>query len=82
MEIHISVDEIIDTLKKLTVADPAEFHHQDIVKQDSVTVTAETNLRQGDLETEVDGTKGGVTETQTESDEALSEWEEGRIIDF
>ena len=74
------------TLKKLKDADPADFHHQDIVKQDIVTVTLtttiETNLRQGDLETEVDGTKGDLTETETESNEALSEWEEGRIIDF
>ena len=42
-----------------------------------MTATIETNLRQGDLETEVDGMKGDVTETETES-EALSEWEEER----
>ena len=104
MEIQKSFDEIIDTLKKLKDADPADTHHQDIVKQDMVTVitetdfrqgeavakegvvtlkaTIETNFRQGDLETEMDGTKGDLTETETESNEALSEWEEGRIIDF
>ena len=104
MEIHTRFDDIIGTLRKLKDADPADFHYQDIVKQDIVTVTIETNLRQGeavvkeevvtltatietnfpqgDLETEVDGTKGDVTETETESNEPLSEWEEGRIIDF
>ena len=82
MEIHTSVDEITDTLKMLKDAVPADFHHQDIVKQDIVSVTIETNLRQGDLETELNGTKDNVTETETESNEALSEWEEGRIIDF
>ena len=103
-EIYTSLDEIVGTLKKLKDADPAASHQQDIVKQDIVTVTVETNLRQGDavvkedvvtltatiernfrqgdLETEVDGTKGDLTETETESNEALSEWEEGRIIDF
>ena len=102
MEIHTSLDEIIDTLKKLRDAVPADFHHQDSVKQDIVTVTIKTNLRQdeavvkdqvvtltaaietnflqGDLEAKVDGTKGDVTETETESNEALSEWEEGRIL--
>ena len=92
------------TQKKLKDAGPLDFLHQDIVKQDIVTVTIETNLRQGeavvneavvtltatietnlrqgDLETEVDGTKGDLTETETESNEALSEWEEGRISDF
>ena len=104
MEIHTSLDDIISTLRKLKDADPADFHSQDIVKQDIVTVTIRTNLRQGeavvkeevvtltatietnfpqgDLETEVDGTKGDVTETETESNETLSEWEEGRIFDF
>ena len=82
MEIHTSLDEIIGTLKKLKDADPADPHHQDLVKQDTVTVTIETNHRQGDLETGVDGTKGGLTETETESNEALSEWEEVRITDF
>ena len=95
-----SLDEIIDTLKKLKDAVPADFHHQDTVKQDIVTVTIETNFRQGeavvkeqvvtlttnfpqgDLETKVDGTKGDVSETETESNEALSEWEEGRMVDF
>ena len=67
MEIHTSLDEIIDTLKKLKDAVPADFHHQDVVKQDIVTLTIETNLRRGDLETRVDGTKGDVTETETES---------------
>ena len=80
MEIHTCLDEITDTLKMLKDAVPADFHHQDIVKQDIVSVTIETNLRQGDLETELNGTKGDVTET--ESNEALSEWEESRIIDF
>ena len=103
MEIHTSLDEIIDTLKKLKDAVHADFHHQDIVKQDTVSVTIETNLRkgevvkeqvvtltatietnfrQGDLETKEDGTKGDVTETETESNEAFSEWEEGRIVGF
>ena len=57
MEFHTSLDEIIDTLKKLKSAVPAGLHHQDIVKQDIVTVTIETNFRQGDLETKVDCTK-------------------------
>ena len=30
----------------------------------------------------MDGTKGDLTETETEINEALSEWEEGRIIVF
>ena len=103
IEIRTSFDEIIDTLKKFKDADPSDSHHQDIVKQDIVTVTIETNLRQGEavvkeevitltavtetnfrqgvLETEVDGTKGDLTETEPESNEALSEWEEGRIIE-
>ena len=59
-EIHTCFDEIIGILNKLKVADPANFHHQVIVKQDIVIVTIETNLWQGDLETEVDGTKGDV----------------------
>ena len=46
------------------------------------TATIETNLLQDDLESEVDGTKGDPTETETESNESLSEWEEGRINDF
>ena len=51
-----------------------------VVKEEVVTLAAiiETNFRQGALETEVDGTKGDVTET--ESNAALSEWEEGRIM--
>ena len=76
------LDKIIDTLKKLKDADPADSHHQDMVKQDIVTVSIETNFRQGVLVTEVAGTKGDLTETETESNEALSEWEEGRIIGF
>ena len=36
MTLSHDVDEIIDTLKKLKDADPAIFHHQDIVKQDTV----------------------------------------------
>ena len=48
MEIHTCLDEIIATLKKSKDADPADFHHQDMVKQDIVTVTLETNLRQGE----------------------------------
>ena len=43
-----------------------------------VTAAIETNLRQGDLETEVDGMKGDLTETETKSNEALSEWKEER----
>ena len=68
LEIHTSLDEIIDTLKKLKEADPAGFHHQDIVKQDIVTVTFETGE--------------AVVKEDVVSNEALSEWEEGRIIDF
>ena len=92
METHTSLDEIVGTLKKLKDADPADSHHQDIVKQDFVAVTiernlrrgdamvkeevvtltaTETSLRQGDLETEVDGRKGDLTET--ERNEALPE---------
>ena len=54
-----------------------------VVKGQVVTLTAtiETNFRQDDLETKVDRTKGDVTQTETGSNEALSEWE-GRIIDF
>ena len=88
MEIQTSGGEIIGIVKKIKDADPADFHHRDIVKQDIVTVTIETNLRwseavveekvatltatternlrQGDLETEVTGTKGDVTETENE----------------
>ena len=42
-----------------------------VVREELVTLTAtiEANLRQGDLETEMDGPKG-------------SEWEKCRIIDF
>ena len=60
------------------------WQREAVVKEEVVTLTAtiETNFPQGDLETEVDGTKGDVTETETESNEALSEWEEGRIFDF
>ena len=47
MEIHTGLDEIIGTLKKLKGADPADFHHQDTVKQDSVTVTIKTNFPAG-----------------------------------
>ena len=58
MEIHTSLEEIIDTLKKLKDADPADSDHpsldaakkQHIVKQDTVTVTILTNLRQGEAE--------------------------------
>ena len=39
----------------------------------TMTATIETNLRQGDLETGADGMKGDLTETETESSEALSE---------
>ena len=48
MEIHTSLDEITDTLKKLKDADPADFHNQDSAKQDIVTVTTEMNLQQGE----------------------------------
>ena len=81
IEIHTSLDEITDTLQKLKDADPAGFHYQDILKQDIVAVTIETNLRQGELQTEVDGTLRSVTKTETERNEALSEWEEGLISD-
>ena len=81
-EFHTRLDEIIDTLKKLKSAVLADVHHQDIVKQDIVTVTFETNFRQGDLETKVDRTKGDVTDSETESNEPLSKWVEGRIVDF
>ena len=104
MEIHTSLAEIIGFLKQLKDEVSADSHHasidaakkQDIVEQDIVavtiqtnlrqgeteekeevvtlTATIQTNLRQGDLETEV--------ATETESNEALSEWEEGRTIDF
>ena len=57
MEIRSSLDEIIDTRKKLKDADPAESMSSKII----VTVSIETNLRQGDVETEVDGTKGDLT---------------------
>ena len=68
-------------------------HHLDIVKQDTVPVTIEMNLRQdeavvkeevvtltaaietnfqqGDPESDVDGTKGDLTETQTETEVCL-----------
>ena len=42
---------------------------------DMLTATIETDLRQGDLETGVDGMKGDLTETETKGNEALSEWE-------
>ena len=44
----------------------------------AVTATIETNLRQGEAETEVDCMKGDLGETETESNEASSEWEEER----
>ena len=47
----------------------------------TLTATVTTNPRQGDLETEVDGMKGDLTVTETESNEASSEWEDGRLID-
>ena len=40
----------------------------------TLTATIETHFRQGDL---VDGMKGDLTETETDSNEALSEWGEG-----
>ena len=45
-----------------------------------VTAAIETNLRQGDFETEADGMKGGLTETENHSsgDQVSSEWEEER----
>ena len=43
-----------------------------------MTATIETNLRQGDPETGVDGMKGDLTETEMESNEALTAWEEER----
>ena len=55
MEIPTSGGEITGILKKIKDADPADSHHasldaakkQDTVKQDTVTVTILTNLRQG-----------------------------------
>ena len=99
MEIHTSLDEIIDTLKKLKDAVPADFRHEDIVKQDSVTVTIETNLRQGEAVVKEEAvtltatigtnfrqdyleTEEGRCHRDGENNEALSEREEGRIIDF
>ena len=48
-------------MKKLKDADPAGIHHQDIVKQDIVTVTIETNFRQGEAVVKEDV----VTQTAT-----------------
>ena len=45
-------------------------------KQETATVTIQTNFLEGDLKTEVDGMKGNLTETETENNEASSEWEE------
>ena len=67
MEIHTRLDEITDTLKKLNHADPADSRHasldaakkQDIVKQDIVTVTILTNLRQGEAVVEGGGRLAG-----------------------
>ena len=39
----------------------------------TLTATIETNIRQGDIGVEVDGMKGDLTETETESNEALLE---------
>ena len=58
MEIQTSGGESIGILKKIKDADPADSHHasleaakkQDTVKQDMVTVTILTNLRQGEAE--------------------------------
>ena len=44
----------------------------------TLTATIERNLGQGDIGVEVGGMKGDLTETQTESTEASSEWEEDR----
>ena len=44
----------------------------------AVTATIETNLWEGDLETGMDGMRGDLTQMETESNEALSEWEEER----
>ena len=38
-----------------------------------MTSTIETNLWQGDLGTEVEGMKGDLTETETKSNDAVSE---------
>ena len=43
-----------------------------------MTATVETNLWEGDLGVEVDGMRGDLGETETESNEASSEWEEER----
>ena len=82
METQTSFNEITGTLRKWKAADPADSHHQDLVQQDIVTATIKTNLQQSFLETKVDGTKDDLSETETESNEALSEWEEDRIFGF
>ena len=48
--------------------------------EEAATLTAafETNLQQGDFKTRVDGMKDDLTETETLSNEALSEWKEER----
>ena len=51
MEIRSSLSEIMDAMKKLRDAYPADVH-QDIVKQDIVTVTMETNLRRSEVKEE------------------------------
>ena len=51
MEIYISLDEIIDTLKKLQDADPADSHHQDIVKQPHRTTSHHTHTTQQNTHT-------------------------------
>ena len=84
MEIHTSLDEIMGFLTKLKDADPADCHHasldaakkQDIIQQDIVIVTILTNRRQGEVVVKEE------VATETESNKALSEWEEGRIVDF
>ena len=67
MEVHMSLDEIIDTLKKVKSADPADCHHQDIVKQDIATLGRPRD-------------RGGRRERQSHRDgdgeqRALSEWD-------
>ena len=75
-------DDLADSLK--ADAEDRKIDHAPLVAATedeevaTLTATIETNLRQGDLETEVDGMKGDLTETETKSNEALSEWEEER----
>ena len=78
--------EICGLLKKLKDGMPADLAEEDCktdhaplvaltknVEVATLTADDQTNLLQGDLETWVDGMKGDLTGTETESNEALSE---------